>query len=79
MGKKFIHADSFIFALFALPPTPAKEAKYGQWSKGEIDDAFIQRLSRPFTQLLGSAGANGALGIASGNAGHEKEQQEYEE
>jgi hypothetical protein len=62
MGKKFMHAESFM-SLFALPPTITDDAEYGQGSKGEHNNAPIQRLGRSFTQLLGCAGANGALGL----------------
>jgi hypothetical protein len=48
--------------MFTLPPTITNDTEYGQGSKGQHNNAPVQRLGRPLTQLLGRAGTDGALG-----------------
>jgi hypothetical protein len=47
--------------LFTPPPTVPDDTEYSQGSKGQHNNALIECFGRPFTQLLGRAGANGAL------------------
>jgi hypothetical protein len=73
MDKRFIHADSFL-PLFTPPPTKADDAKYSQGGKGQHNNAFVECLGRPFTQLLGRAGTDGALGLDYGRGDQEEAQ-----
>jgi hypothetical protein len=52
-------------AIFVLPPTIADNAKNSQGSESKIDNPFVERFSGTLSQLLGSAGANGTLGLYS--------------
>ena len=50
-------------ALFTPPPTITDDAEYSQGSKGQHNNALVERFGRPFTQLLGRARTDGALGL----------------
>jgi hypothetical protein len=66
-------------ALFTLPPTIADKAKYGEWGKGQVDDASVQGPGGPFAQLLGSPGTDRTLRPCRRYPRGEQEKQEYEE
>ena len=55
-------ANSGFLLAVGLPPAVADKSENGQGRKGQVNDSGIQCLGRSFTQLLGAAGADGALG-----------------
>jgi hypothetical protein len=63
--------------VFALPPTIADDTENSQGGKGQVEDSLIQGLRGPLAQLLGRAGADGALGFYRVRHGKKKAQDQY--
>jgi hypothetical protein len=72
--KNSFMASHSVIVLFALPPTITNDTKYSQGSKGKHNNASVQRLGRPFAQLLSRAGTDGALGLDYGRGDKEEAQ-----
>jgi hypothetical protein len=63
--------------VFTLPPTIADDTENSQGGKGQVEDPLIQGLGGPLAQLLGCAGANGALCLHRSGGGKKKAQGQY--